>query len=52
MDEGVVEGGENASDAEDELTLTDIGSEGDVLLGSTGGFLGRHVGVLLLKLTR
>ena len=52
VDEGVVEGGEDASDAEDELTLTDIGSEGDVLLGSTGGFLGRHVGVLLLKLTR
>lgn len=26
------------------LTLTDRGAEGDVLLGGTGGFLGRHFG--------
>ena len=45
MDEGIVEGGEDTSDAEDEFTLADVGAKGDVLLGSTGGFLGRHVDV-------
>ena len=45
MDEGVVERGEDTSDAENEFTLADVGAEGDVLLGSTGGFLRRHVGV-------
>ena len=45
VDEGIVEGGEDTSDAENEFTLADVGAEGDVLLGSTGGFLRRHVGV-------
>ena len=36
MDEGVVEGRENVRDAEDELALSDLGTEldGSVLLGS------------------
>ena len=45
VDEGIVEGGKDTSDAENEFTLADVGAEGDVLLGSTGGFLRRHVGV-------
>jgi len=47
VDEGIVEGGENSGDTEDELTLSDLGAEGDVLLRCTGSFLGRHCVVLV-----
>lgn len=47
MDERVVERGEDTGNAEDQLTLTGIGAEGDVLLGGTGGLLGRHCWILV-----
>lgn len=43
VDEGIVEGGEDTGNAEDELALADLGTQGDVLLGGTDGLgLGRH----------
>jgi len=43
MDEGIVEGCEDSCDTEDKFTFADLGTEGDILLGWTGGsFLGRH----------
>lgn len=41
MDEGVVEGGVDVGNTEDELALADLGAERDgVLLGSSLGLLG------------
>lgn len=37
VDEGVVEAGEDAGDAEDELALADLRTERDVLLWAVGG---------------
>lgn len=42
VDEGVVEGSEDASNAENELTLTGLRTELDVLLGASGLSLGCH----------
>lgn len=43
MDEGIVEGCEDSSDAEDEFALSDLRTKRDVLLSWAGGlFLGRH----------
>lgn len=43
VDEGVVERSEDTGNAEDELTLADLGAQGDVLLGGTLSLLGRHL---------
>lgn len=46
MDEGIVEGCEDSCDAEDKFALSNLGTEGDVLLcRAGGGFLGRHAEV-------
>lgn len=46
MYEGVVEGREDSCDAENKLAFSDLRTEGDILLGWTGGtFLGRHFGL-------
>jgi hypothetical protein len=42
VDEGVVEGSEDASNAEDELTLAGLRAQLDVLLGLDGLCLGCH----------
>lgn len=42
VDEGVVEGSEDASNAENELTLTGLRAQLDVLLGASGLSLGCH----------
>ena len=45
MDEGVVEGSEDASNAKDEFALADLRAQGDVLGGgAVDGLLRRHVG--------
>ena len=44
MNEGIVEGCEDSSNAKDELTLSDLRAQGDILLlWADGTFLGRHL---------
>jgi hypothetical protein len=43
VNEGIVERGEDTGNAKDELAIAGRGAQGDVLLGSTGDLLGRHI---------
>jgi hypothetical protein len=44
VDEGIVERGEDTGNAENELAISGQRTERDVLLGGSGGLLGRHFG--------
>ena len=44
VDECVVERGKDTGYAKDELSISDLGAEGDVLLGGSCGFLWWHFG--------